>query len=87
MKMKRPKIKMKSSVPFLPNFVTTIGLFFGFFSISYSINHNFYWAETNRHLVAINLDIVSRFESGDLNSKSNLKYEIDYRIGIAKSKI
>lgn len=32
------------SVPFLPNFITTIGLFFGFYSISFSLKGNFVMA-------------------------------------------
>ena len=42
---KRTKIRTedqkKRSVPFLPNFITTIGLFFGFYSISFSLKGNF----------------------------------------------
>ncbi len=34
----------KRSVPFLPNFITTVGLFFGFYSISFSLKGNFYMA-------------------------------------------
>ena len=32
----------KNRIPLLPNFVTTIGLFFGFFSIMFSLKGNFY---------------------------------------------
>lgn len=37
----RKRSKPRRSVPFLPNFITTIGLFFGFYSISYSLRGNF----------------------------------------------
>ena len=33
---------LKKMIPLLPNFVTTIGLFFGFFSIMFSLKGNFY---------------------------------------------
>ena len=35
---------LKKRIPLLPNFVTTIGLFFGFFSIMFSLKGNFYHA-------------------------------------------
>ncbi len=34
--------ELKRKIPLLPNFVTTIGLFFGFFSIMFSLKGNFY---------------------------------------------
>jgi len=36
--------KKKRSVPFLPNFITTMSLFCGFYSISFSLKGNFYMA-------------------------------------------
>jgi CDP-diacylglycerol---serine O-phosphatidyltransferase len=33
---------LRKKIPLLPNFVTTIGLFFGFFSIMFSLKGNFY---------------------------------------------
>lgn len=49
MKMRRQKNKMQKnnvrrSMPFLPNFVTTIGLFFGFYSMHFSLVGDFYKA-------------------------------------------
>ncbi|MFY9399346.1 MAG: CDP-diacylglycerol--serine O-phosphatidyltransferase [Desulfomonilia bacterium] len=45
---KRTKIstaqRSRRPVPFLPNFITTIGLFFGFYSISFSLKGNFVMA-------------------------------------------
>jgi CDP-diacylglycerol--serine O-phosphatidyltransferase len=45
---KRTKVsttqRSRRSVPFLPNFITTIGLFFGFYSISFSLKGNFVMA-------------------------------------------
>jgi CDP-diacylglycerol--serine O-phosphatidyltransferase len=40
----RTEERKKRSVPFLPNFITTIGLFFGFYSMSFSLKGNFYMA-------------------------------------------
>jgi CDP-diacylglycerol--serine O-phosphatidyltransferase len=40
----KTEVRKKRSVPFLPNFITTIGLFFGFYSISFSLKGNFYMA-------------------------------------------
>jgi CDP-diacylglycerol---serine O-phosphatidyltransferase len=34
--------ELKNKIPLLPNFVTTIGLFFGFFSMMFSLKGNFY---------------------------------------------
>lgn len=34
--------RTKSAIPLLPNFVTTIGLFFGFFSLLFSLKGSFY---------------------------------------------
>jgi CDP-diacylglycerol---serine O-phosphatidyltransferase len=34
--------ELRRRIPLLPNFVTTIGLFFGFFSIMFSLKGNFY---------------------------------------------
>ncbi len=34
--------ELKNRIPLLPNFVTTIGLFFGFFSILFSLRGNFF---------------------------------------------
>jgi CDP-diacylglycerol---serine O-phosphatidyltransferase len=36
--------KRKSSVPFLPNFITTMSLFCGFYSIMFSLKKDFHWA-------------------------------------------
>ncbi|MRR38923.1 CDP-diacylglycerol--serine O-phosphatidyltransferase [bacterium] len=36
--------KKKRAVPFLPNFITTMSLFCGFYSIAFSLKGNFYWA-------------------------------------------
>jgi CDP-diacylglycerol---serine O-phosphatidyltransferase len=36
--------KAKRNVPFLPNFITTMSLFCGFYSISFSLKGNFYMA-------------------------------------------
>jgi CDP-diacylglycerol--serine O-phosphatidyltransferase len=47
MRKRRIKIKqekVRRSMPFLPNFVTTIGLFSGFYSMLFSLKGNFYWA-------------------------------------------
>jgi phosphatidylserine synthase len=38
------KEKRKRSVPFLPNFITTMSLFCGFYSISFSLKGNYYMA-------------------------------------------
>ena len=40
----RSGAQTRRSVPFLPNFITTVGLFFGFYSISFSLKENFYMA-------------------------------------------
>ncbi|HOO46073.1 MAG TPA: CDP-diacylglycerol--serine O-phosphatidyltransferase, partial [Deltaproteobacteria bacterium] len=45
--MKKSQIKKekpKRSVPFLPNFITTMSLFCGFYSIMFSLKGNFYMA-------------------------------------------
>jgi hypothetical protein len=36
--------KQKRSVPFLPNFITTMSLFCGFYSIMFSLRRDFHWA-------------------------------------------
>ena len=36
--------KKKRSVPFLPNFITTMSLFCGFYSIMFSLKRDFHWA-------------------------------------------
>lgn len=36
--------KRKRSVPFLPNFITTMSLFCGFYSIMFSLRSDFHWA-------------------------------------------
>ena len=36
--------KRKRSVPFLPNFITTMSLFCGFYSIMFSLKRDFHWA-------------------------------------------
>jgi CDP-diacylglycerol--serine O-phosphatidyltransferase len=41
---RQDKERVKKAIPLLPNFVTTIGLFFGFFSIMFSLKENFYYA-------------------------------------------
>jgi CDP-diacylglycerol---serine O-phosphatidyltransferase len=40
----RREDKAKRAVPFLPNFITTMSLFCGFYSISFSLKGNFYMA-------------------------------------------
>lgn len=45
--MKRTRVKKekrKRTVPFLPNFITTMSLFCGFYSISFSLKGNYYMA-------------------------------------------
>ncbi len=39
-----PDDKQKKSVPFLPNFITTMSLFCGFYSIMFSLKGDFHWA-------------------------------------------
>ncbi len=41
---KMKKEKRKRTVPFLPNFITTMSLFCGFYSISFSLKGNYYMA-------------------------------------------
>lgn len=38
------KERTRRSVPFLPNFITTMSLFCGFYSILFSLRENYYWA-------------------------------------------
>jgi CDP-diacylglycerol---serine O-phosphatidyltransferase len=52
----RGEEKKKRSVPFLPNFITTMSLFCGFYSISFSLKHNF--------IMAAVLILVSGFIDG-----------------------
>ena len=79
MKRNRFKInrnKSPRSVPFLPNFVTTIGLFFGFNSLHFSLKEDFYKAAVMIFLAAF-IDAIDGRIARATNSTSAFGKEYD----------
>ncbi|MEN6473176.1 MAG: CDP-diacylglycerol--serine O-phosphatidyltransferase [Syntrophaceae bacterium] len=79
--MKRDRFRMKRNktprtVPFLPNFVTTIGLFFGFNSLHFSLMGNFYMAAVMIFLAAF-IDAIDGRIARATNSTSAFGKEYD----------
>lgn len=79
--MKRDRFRMKRNkgprtVPFLPNFVTTIGLFFGFNSLHFSLMGKFYMAAIMIFLAAF-IDAIDGRIARATNSTSAFGKEYD----------
>lgn len=79
--MKRNRFRMKRdktprTVPFLPNFVTTIGLFFGFNSMHFSLMGDFYKAAVMIFLAAF-IDAIDGRIARATNSTSAFGKEYD----------
>jgi len=77
--MKKSQIKKekpKRSVPFLPNFITTMSLFCGFYSIMFSLKGNFYMAAV-LILIAGFIDGIDGRVARATNSTSEFGKEYD----------
>jgi CDP-diacylglycerol--serine O-phosphatidyltransferase len=70
------KEKRKRTVPFLPNFITTMSLFCGFYSISFSLKGNYYMAAV-LILIAGFIDGVDGRVARMTNSTSEFGKEYD----------
>jgi len=74
--MSRKQGKRKRTVPFLPNFITTMSLFCGFYSISFSLKGNYYMAAV-LILIAGFIDGVDGRVARMTNSTSEFGKEYD----------